>query len=102
MFNEPEPEKEIGPVDGLIDEKRPRLYRNVKNYASFNFECFQKELVPLESEKTWFSILIVFISSAFPAEGEDSISRSELIELNVWAYAIEALFFIFKTGLEHF
>ena len=52
MFNEPEPEKEIGPVDGLIDEKRPRLYTNVKNYASFNFECFQKELVPLESEKT--------------------------------------------------
>ena len=102
MFNEPEPEKEIGLVDGLIDEKRPRLYTNVKNYASFNFECFQKGLVPLESAKIWFSILIVFISSAFPEEGEDSISCSELIELNVWAYAIEALFFIFKTGLEHF
>ncbi|KAH1067786.1 hypothetical protein J1N35_032773 [Gossypium stocksii] len=31
MFNEVEPEKEIGPVEGLIDENRPRLYRNVKN-----------------------------------------------------------------------
>ncbi|KAL6331536.1 hypothetical protein AAG906_011476 [Vitis piasezkii] len=31
MFNEPEPDKEIGPVDALIDKKRPRLYRNVKN-----------------------------------------------------------------------
>ncbi|XP_034699138.1 protein SRG1-like isoform X2 [Vitis riparia] len=51
MFNEPEPEKEIGPVEGLIDEKRPRLYRDVKNYASFNFECFQKGVVPLESAK---------------------------------------------------
>ena len=51
MFNEPAPDKEIGPVDGLIDEKRPRLYRNVKNYAAFNFECFQKGVVPLESAK---------------------------------------------------
>ncbi|KAL6331537.1 hypothetical protein AAG906_011477 [Vitis piasezkii] len=51
MFNEPAPDKEIGPVDGLIDEKRPRLYKNVKNYAAFNFECFQKGVVPLESAK---------------------------------------------------
>ena len=51
MFNEPGEDKEIGPVEGLIDENRPRLYRNVKNYASFNFECFQKGLVPLEFAK---------------------------------------------------
>ncbi|TYH15070.1 hypothetical protein ES288_A05G015000v1 [Gossypium darwinii] len=51
MFNEVEPEKEIGPVEGLIDEKRSRLYRNVKNYASFNYECFQKGKVPLEEVK---------------------------------------------------
>ncbi|MBA0756200.1 hypothetical protein Gogos_020661 [Gossypium gossypioides] len=48
MFNEVEPEKEIG---GLIDENRPRLYRNVKIYASFNYECFQKGKVPLEEVK---------------------------------------------------
>ncbi|MBA0865215.1 hypothetical protein Goshw_010131, partial [Gossypium schwendimanii] len=51
MFNEVEPEKEVGPVEGLIDENRPRLYRNVKIYASFNYECFQKGKVPLEEVK---------------------------------------------------
>ncbi|KAK7311030.1 hypothetical protein RJT34_08894 [Clitoria ternatea] len=30
MFNEPEAENEIGPVESLVDETRPRLYRNVK------------------------------------------------------------------------
>ncbi|WRX33681.1 Non-hem dioxygenase N-terminal domain - like 10 [Theobroma cacao] len=51
MFNEAEPDKEIGPVEGLIDDNRPRLYRNVKNYASFNYECFQKGKVALEEVK---------------------------------------------------
>ncbi|XVF48009.1 hypothetical protein PTKIN_Ptkin03bG0155700 [Pterospermum kingtungense] len=51
MFNEAEPEKEIGPVEDLIDDNRPRLYRNVKNYASFNYECFQKGKVALEEVK---------------------------------------------------
>ncbi|GAV82088.1 2OG-FeII_Oxy domain-containing protein/DIOX_N domain-containing protein [Cephalotus follicularis] len=51
MFNEPAPEKEIGPVDQLVDEERPRLYRNVKNYAAFNYECFQKGKVALEEVK---------------------------------------------------
>ena len=50
-FNEPEPDKEIGPVEHLIDEKRPRLYRNVKNFAAFNYECFQKGKVALEEAK---------------------------------------------------
>ncbi|KAK3039962.1 hypothetical protein RJ639_027152, partial [Escallonia herrerae] len=51
MFNEPEPEKEIEPADGLVDETRPRLYRKVKNYAAFNYECFQKGIVALDSVK---------------------------------------------------
>ncbi|KAE8664334.1 2-oxoglutarate and Fe(II)-dependent oxygenase superfamily protein isoform 2 [Hibiscus syriacus] len=51
MFNEAEPENEIGPVEALIDDNRPRLYRNVKNYASFNYECFQKGKVALEEVK---------------------------------------------------
>ncbi|KAF3971084.1 hypothetical protein CMV_005291 [Castanea mollissima] len=50
-FNTPEPDKEIGPVEQLIDEKRPRLYRNVKNFAAFNYECFQKGKVALEEVK---------------------------------------------------
>lgn len=51
MFNEPELDKEIGPVNQLIDDKRPRLYRNVKNFAAFNYECFQKGKVAIEEVK---------------------------------------------------
>ena len=51
MFNEPEQDKEIGPVNQLIDDKRPRLYKNVKNFAGFNYECFQKGKVAIEGAK---------------------------------------------------
>ncbi|KAI3790322.1 hypothetical protein L2E82_03281 [Cichorium intybus] len=51
MFTEPEPTKEISPVDVLVDEKRPRVYKTVKNYAVFNHECFQKGLVALDAVK---------------------------------------------------
>ncbi|CAL0319912.1 unnamed protein product [Lupinus luteus] len=44
MFNEPEPENEIGPVEGLIDETRPRLYRNIKNYGDM---CYQEGKITL-------------------------------------------------------
>ncbi|KAK0607309.1 hypothetical protein LWI29_012965 [Acer saccharum] len=48
-FIEPDPFNEIGPVEHLIDEQRPRLYRNVKNYGIINYECYQKGLVALET-----------------------------------------------------
>ncbi|KAI9192630.1 hypothetical protein LWI28_025744 [Acer negundo] len=48
-FIEPDPDNEIGPVEHLIDEQRPRLYRNVKNYGIINYECYQKGLVVLET-----------------------------------------------------
>ncbi|XP_059637864.1 jasmonate-induced oxygenase 4-like isoform X1 [Cornus florida] len=51
VATKPEEEREIGPADGLIDEKRPRLYRNVKNYAAINFECFQKGNVAIDTVK---------------------------------------------------
>jgi len=51
IFNESEPENEIGPVESLVDEKRPRLYKSVKNYANFNYECFEKGLVALDAVK---------------------------------------------------
>jgi hypothetical protein len=35
----------------LINEKRPRVYRNVKNFAAFNYECFQKGKVALDEVK---------------------------------------------------
>ncbi|XP_044472501.1 probable 2-oxoglutarate/Fe(II)-dependent dioxygenase [Mangifera indica] len=51
LFIEPEPEREIGPVEDLIDEQRPRIYRNVKDYGAINYECYQKGLVALETVK---------------------------------------------------
>ena len=51
IFNTPKPDKEIGPLGQLIEEKRPRLYINVKNFAAFNYECFQKGKVALEEAK---------------------------------------------------
>ncbi|KAM7508270.1 hypothetical protein LguiA_018723 [Lonicera macranthoides] len=51
VSNEPQPEREIRPADGLVDENRPRLYKTVKNYAAVNFECFQKGEVALETVK---------------------------------------------------
>ncbi|KAM7264656.1 hypothetical protein ACFE04_002339 [Oxalis oulophora] len=51
MFSLPEPDKEIGPIDELVDDTRPRLYRNVKNYGAFNYECFQKGKVAVEEVK---------------------------------------------------
>lgn len=49
MFNEPEPENEIGPVKDLINETRPRVYRNVKNYGEINYRCYQKGKIALET-----------------------------------------------------
>ncbi|KAK7264854.1 hypothetical protein RJT34_32467 [Clitoria ternatea] len=51
MFNEPEPENEIGPVESLTDETRPRLYRNVKNYGVINYKCYQEGKIALETVK---------------------------------------------------
>ncbi|KAJ7979009.1 2-oxoglutarate (2OG) and Fe(II)-dependent oxygenase superfamily protein [Quillaja saponaria] len=51
MFNLPDPEIEIGPVDNLIDEKRPRLYQNVKDYNVIHYKCYQEGIVPLEAIK---------------------------------------------------
>ncbi|KAI3711718.1 hypothetical protein L1987_70261 [Smallanthus sonchifolius] len=51
MFTEPEADKEICPVDGLVDEKRPKVYKVVKDYAAFNHECFQKGVVALDAVK---------------------------------------------------
>jgi isopenicillin N synthase-like dioxygenase len=50
MSNEPEPENEIGPVEDLINETHPRLYRNVKNYGEINNRCFQEGKIALENE----------------------------------------------------
>ncbi|KAK6941725.1 Non-hem dioxygenase N-terminal domain [Dillenia turbinata] len=43
----PDPEEEIGPLDCLVDENRPRLYQTIKNYAKFNYQILQRGLTPL-------------------------------------------------------
>ncbi|XP_048134019.1 protein SRG1-like [Rhodamnia argentea] len=48
VFDEPEEEREIGPVDHLVNHTRPRLYRSIRNFAAFNYECFQKGKNSLE------------------------------------------------------
>ncbi|XP_050368963.1 protein SRG1-like [Argentina anserina] len=50
-FNEPDPESEIGPVEELIDETRPRMYKNAKNYGLINYQCFQRGQIALETMK---------------------------------------------------
>ncbi|XP_054807006.1 jasmonate-induced oxygenase 4-like [Prosopis cineraria] len=49
MFNEPDPDAEIEPVEALIDETRPKMYRNVKNYGVINYQCYQEGKVALET-----------------------------------------------------
>ncbi|XP_076908331.1 codeine O-demethylase-like [Bidens hawaiensis] len=51
MFSEPGLNKEIGPVDVLVDEKRPRVYKTVKNYAIFNQESARKGITGLDALK---------------------------------------------------
>uniref|UniRef100_A0A2N9GUF4 Fe2OG dioxygenase domain-containing protein n=1 Tax=Fagus sylvatica TaxID=28930 RepID=A0A2N9GUF4_FAGSY len=40
VFCHPGSNEEIGPVDTLVDESRPRLYKKVKNYADIYFQNF--------------------------------------------------------------
>ncbi|CAO2819956.1 unnamed protein product [Amaranthus hypochondriacus] len=40
MFCIPNPEKEIGPLKGLIDKDRPQLYKYLKDYAQIFFQSY--------------------------------------------------------------
>ncbi|KAF8393132.1 hypothetical protein HHK36_021373 [Tetracentron sinense] len=51
VFHAPEPEKEIGPADGLVGEERPRLFKKVKKYTDITFEYFQRGMRAIESAK---------------------------------------------------
>lgn len=41
VFCMPDPEKDIGPLEKLIDEKRPKLYQSVKNYPIVHLQYYQ-------------------------------------------------------------
>lgn len=42
MFYTPERKKEIGPELGLINNQRPKLFTNVKDYADTHWEYYQR------------------------------------------------------------
>ncbi|XP_050214611.1 protein SRG1-like [Mercurialis annua] len=49
MFFIPGSDQEIKPADALIDERRPRLYKNIKDYVSLYFQYYQLGRRPLEA-----------------------------------------------------
>ncbi|XP_047152975.1 2-oxoglutarate-dependent dioxygenase 11-like [Vigna umbellata] len=51
MFCIPDPEKVIKPLDKLVDETRPILYRPVKNYVEIYFQYYQQGKRPMEASK---------------------------------------------------
>ncbi|QCE08861.1 protein SRG1-like [Vigna unguiculata] len=42
MFYTPEPNKEIGPEQGLVNEEQPKLFKKVKDYADTHWEYYQR------------------------------------------------------------
>ncbi|KAL2346087.1 hypothetical protein Fmac_000087 [Flemingia macrophylla] len=51
MFCTPDIEKEIKPLDKLVTESRPVLYRPVKNYADFYFQYYQQGRRAIEASR---------------------------------------------------
>ncbi|KAE9604479.1 hypothetical protein Lal_00011088 [Lupinus albus] len=51
MFCIPDIEKEIKPIDKLVNESRPVLYRPVKNYTEIFFKYYQQGKRPIEASK---------------------------------------------------
>ncbi|KAL1189120.1 Protein SRG1 [Cardamine amara subsp. amara] len=48
-FCVPGPDREIQPVEGLVSEARPRLYKTVKKYVGLYFEYYQQGRRPIEA-----------------------------------------------------
>ncbi|XP_020218690.1 protein SRG1 [Cajanus cajan] len=51
MFCTPDPEKEIKPLDKLVNESRPALYRPVKKYTEIYFQYYQQGRRPIEASR---------------------------------------------------
>jgi len=51
VFCIPELEIEIEPVDGLVNESTPRLYKKVKNYVDIYFQYYQQGKRPIDAAK---------------------------------------------------
>lgn len=48
IFFGPDSTSEIGPVQGLVDEKRPRLFKNVVDYPRNSFQSLQVGKKPID------------------------------------------------------
>ncbi|CAK9163532.1 unnamed protein product [Ilex paraguariensis] len=51
VFCTPGSDKEVQPVEELIGENRPRLYKKVKNYVDIFFQNYQQGKRPIEAAK---------------------------------------------------
>ncbi|KAL3624141.1 hypothetical protein CASFOL_032957 [Castilleja foliolosa] len=51
MFYAPDPEKEIGPIEELVDDERPRLFKNVRDYPGTYFHYYQQGKRPINAVK---------------------------------------------------
>ncbi|KAM3287769.1 flavonol synthase/flavanone 3-hydroxylase [Capsicum chacoense] len=49
VFIMPDVDVEIGPVEKLINEERPRAYKNVKNFVDLFFQSYQQGKRPIEA-----------------------------------------------------
>jgi isopenicillin N synthase-like dioxygenase len=51
VFCIPESEIEIEPIDGLVNESTPRLYKKMKNYVDIYFQYYQQGKRPIDAAK---------------------------------------------------
>ena len=51
MLCSPDTGKVVEPVEGLIDDKRPRLYNKVKNYVDTYIQYYQQGERPIDAVK---------------------------------------------------
>ncbi|KAK6151689.1 hypothetical protein DH2020_014324 [Rehmannia glutinosa] len=49
MFYSPDPEKEIEPLEELVDDERPRLFTKVRNYPDTYFHFYQRGKRPINA-----------------------------------------------------
>ncbi|KAL0300005.1 UNVERIFIED_CONTAM: hypothetical protein Sangu_2505500 [Sesamum angustifolium] len=49
MFYAPDPAKEIGPVEEVVDKRRPRAFKKIKNYVQSYFHYYQQGKRPIDA-----------------------------------------------------
>lgn len=49
MFSLSDPDREVGPIAGLVTDDRPQMYKRVKHYENIFFENYQLGKRPLHA-----------------------------------------------------